>query len=518
VDRSVLAARIQDILKGRRDPARAEPAQDAKVGDRARDDSHQDSGGAGLQPCLESDEEAAFAARCAADEAASRVRDVLDGQIVEGSGGRCLVVDRNYRASHVHGRHAVVRYAGATAAASHALPWFLGNSRDRAPAEDLQMALVPADPDPPRLLFFDLETTGLSGGAGTYAFLVGFGWFDGDAFLTRQFFLRGFGEERALLEGVRAFVQPGEGAAPPCLVTYNGRAFDLPLIETRYLFHRRGSPFGALPHVDMLFAARRLWRRRATRDAPAGSIVDRAGFTSADDLRASCALTALEQDILGLEREDDVPGWEIPARYFTYTRTGDAAGLAAVFEHNRLDLLSLGAVTGLILEMVVEQERVVQDRHGSLALARLLEHLGRVADAERSYERAASPDGLAEGRLDRLVRAEALHWLAVHRRRGRRFAEAAEAWRSLLQVPGLDAELRREACEALAIHHEHRAKDIETARGFALSALQLSADSRRVDDVRHRLNRLSRKLGGRRPGDAHLAQGTLPADDGEGRL
>jgi hypothetical protein len=296
----------------------------------------------------------------------------------------------------------------------------------------------------------------------------------------------------------------------PCLVTYNGRAFDLPLIETRYLLHRRTSPLASLPHVDMLFPARRLWKRRPSRGsrglgpAPMPQVPG--------DLRSSCALTALEEDILGLSREDDVPGWEIPARYFAYTRTGDARGLVAVLEHNRLDLLSLGAVASLILEMVVEQERVVSDRHGCLALARLLDHLGRAADAERCYLLAAGSDGLLEHQVDRLARAEALHWLALHRRRHRRFADAAEVWRTLLGIQGLDAELRREACEALAVHHEHRAKDLEAARGFALSALQLAADARRVDDVRHRLNRLSRKLGGRRAGDVQPAQGTLPAD------
>ena len=282
----------------------------------------------------------------------------------------------------------------------------------------------------------------------------------------------------------------------PCLITYNGRAFNLPLIETRYLMHRRASPFASLPHVDMLYSARRLWKRR-----PSSVALDRAALVGGADLRASCALTALEQDILGLRRDDDVPGWEIPSRYFSYTRTGDARGLVAVLEHNRLDLLSLAAITGVILEMVVEQDRVVRGRHDCLALARLLDYLGRLEQAERAYERAAAPDGLVEGEYDRSARAEALHWLALHRRRARRFGEAAEAWRGLLQIPGLEVDLRREACEALAIHHEHRAKDLDTARSFALRALDVARGGRFAPEVEHRLDRLSRKLGGRRPGD-----------------
>lgn len=449
------------------------------------------------------DEEAAFAARCAADEAASTVADVLGGEEIDGPGGRCLVIDRQHAGARAHGRHSLARYSAAADEALYALPWFLGNAGGA-------WATAPGVPAAPRLLFFDLETTGLSGGAGTYAFLVGCGYFDGSDFCTRQFFLRGYGEERALLDAVRAFVERSGG---PCLVTYNGRAFDLPLIETRYLFHRRTSPFVALPHVDMLFSARRLWRRRPVRETGRPSFLDRAALADGGDLRASCALTALEQDILGLQRDDDVPGWEIPTRYFAYTRSGDARGLAAVLEHNRLDLLSLAALTSLILEMVVEQDRVVRDRHDCLALARLLDYLGRLPDAERCYERAAAPDGLVEGEMDRVARAEALHWIALHRRRARRFGEAATAWQGLLQIPGLDADLRREACEALAIHHEHRAKDLAAAQSFALRALDIARGGRHVGGVEHRLDRLSRKLGGRRPGDDTATQAAFPVDD-----
>lgn len=533
MDRSLLAARIQEILKGRPKPAGAQPAPDGDATAQSRP-SVGEGGSLGVV-----DEEAAFAARCAADEAASSAADVLGGRVLEGPGGACLVVEREFEASHTHGRHPIEHYASAAGAGARAVPRFLscggsglsgldagsgpGLDVRSAPGLDAGQGDLLAGECGHRLLFFDLETTGLSGGAGTYAFLVGCGAFDGAAFVTRQFFLRGYGEERALLEGVRAFVersgqaaaatQPSVETPPPCLVTYNGKAFDLPLIETRYLLHRRTSPFAPLPHVDMLFSARRLWRRRPTSEFRSGAL-DRAVPAAPGDWRASCSLTALEEDILGLRRDDDVPGWEIPTRYFTYTRTGDPRGLTAVLEHNRLDLLSLAAITAVILEMVVEQDRVVRDRHGSLALGRLLEYLGLVSSAERCYERAAAPDGTIEGMLDRVARAEALHWLALHRRRARRFPEAAEAWRGLLEIPGLDADLRREACEALAIHHEHRAKDLDAARSFALRALDVARGGRHAPDVEHRLDRLSRKLGGRRPADDCLhTQPRLPSEE-----
>jgi len=479
MDRAVLAARIQDILKNRAKPP----------GERTG------SSGLGTAPA---DEEAAFAARCAAAEASSRVLDVLGGTFVQGARGQAIVVERGYPGSHSHGRHPVERYVEAAASARAALPWFLGGSGGLLPAAEHGVT--------PRLLFFDLETTGLSGGAGTYAFLVGFGFFDEDGFRTRQYFLRGYGEERALLDAVAAEVTSAGDARPLVLVTYNGRAFDVPLIETRYQFNRMRSPFGDLPHVDMLSPARRLWKRRPaaaggpppaaggpiTRHAVVGREPRAAGRF--DDAPGSCSLTAIERDILGLHRQDDVPGWEIPARYFGYARSGDASGLAAVFEHNRLDLVSLAAVAGLVLEMAREGGSVARSLHDSLGIGRLLESLGRLDEAERCYVVAAADDGTPDQQWDRTARADALHWLALHRRRMHRYQEAAEAWLALSEMPGIDADVRREALEALAIHHEHRAKDLEAARAFALEALRLAEAARDVEDVRHRLGRLSRKL------------------------
>ena len=147
---------------------------------------------------------------------------------------------------------------------------------------------------------------GLAGGAGTYAFLIGCGYFDGPTFQTRQFFMADYADERDVLRAVEAFVEPVGG-----LVTFNGRTFDVPLIGTRYAMHRIRSPFDELPHVDMLHPARRLWRRR--RDADAAQ----SRWPCAPDERgrgenASCALGALERAILGFERVGDVPGAEIP--------------------------------------------------------------------------------------------------------------------------------------------------------------------------------------------------------------
>jgi uncharacterized protein YprB with RNaseH-like and TPR domain len=489
LDRPSLAARIQEILKSGRKPAAA-----GRAG--AFPGTGEDAGPRTGEDAGPTDEEAAFARRCAADAAAAAVRDALGGCVVHGPEGSCLVVERCYDGGHTHGREPVARYAEAMREGGEAF------------------ALLQPDGGPaPAAFFFDLETTGLSGGAGTYAFLVGCGWFEGSAFVTRQYFLRGFGEERGLLHAVKDFIQQFPEPSPlpparrqPTVVTYNGRTFDVPVMETRFLMHRLASPFDGLAHLDLLFPARRLWRRRLAR---AGS--DRrallAGALVEHGDPASCALTVLEEDILGLMREGDVPGWEIPGRYFAYARTGDPTALEAVLEHNRLDLVSLGALTARVLEMLGGR-RDAGDRYELLALARLHDFLGRPADAERCYRGASAPDGLFESALDATARAEALHWLALHHRHARRFPDAAVCWSELLALPGLDPRLRREALEALAVHHEHRARDLTAARRFALRALDLAPSGRPHEQLAHRLGRLGRKLA--------TAAGPAPADPAAG--
>ena len=138
-----------------------------------------------------------------------------------------------------------------------------------------------------------------------------------------------------------------------------------------------------------------------------------------------------------------------------------------------------------------------------------------MADAERCYRVRRSRTACSRPLSTRAARGEALHWLAINHRRARRFAQAADTWQQLLDVPGLSAELRREALEALAIHAEHRAKDLAAARRFALNALDVSRGSRHAPEVEHRLGRLARKLGGPLappllPGPIEAA---LPADD-----
>ena len=391
--------------------------------------------------------------------------EILDGAWAEGRGQRYLVVDRTYGPGHRHGGLAMM---------------------DVMPDEDglwprLSLLCAPEPPRPGRLLFVDLETTGLAGGAGTYAFLVGCAWFDGPMFRIRQFFLSAYAAERALLDGVAALAGGATG-----VVSFNGKSFDLPLIETRFLYHRGETPFAGLPHVDMLHPARRLWR---------GEEDEAAGTT------ASCRLGTLEQTLCGVARDGDVPGFEIPARYFHYVRTGDARPLEKVFEHNRLDLISLALLTARASQLLDGGPEAARTPREALGLGRLYERGGLWDLARKAYALAAGIDHIAYveagvSRPDVVTRAEALRCYAVICRRQRRFADAADGWQRILALRRCPAYISREATEALAVHHEHRLRDPHSAKLFALQSLRFEPSVSRQHAVRHRLARLERKLGG----------------------
>ncbi len=382
---------------------------------------------------------------------------------------RYLVIDRQYPAGHRLGRVAV----------ADCLPGADG----LWPRLDLLMCGGSGSGAlHGRLLFVDLETTGLAGGAGTYAFLVGCGWFEGATFRVRQFFLSSFAAERGLLEDV-ADTMGASGA----LVTYNGKTFDLPLIDTRFLFHRMPASCSGLPHLDMLHPARRLWRSQG----PVHSSV------KAGERPAPCRLTLVEQAVLGHSREGDVPGSEIPSRYFHYVRTGDARTLDGVLEHNRLDLLALAMLTARAARLLEEGAAGARTPREALGLGRLYERGGMIAEARACFARAAGVD-LTVGpydAVDPLTLAEALRAYGVLCRRERRYPEAADAWRRVLALGGCPARIAQEATEALAVHHEHRMRDLSTAREFAMQALQIGDSATRVQAVRHRLARIDRKLG-----------------------
>ena len=320
-------------------------------------------------------------------------------------------------------------------------------------------------PEPEKLLYLDTETTGLVGGTGTCAFMIGIGAVEGCEFAVRQFFLRDYPEEKAALAALAEALETCEG-----VVTFNGKTFDVPLLETRYALARMKSPFGRLVHLDVLHPARRLWKLRLE----------------------SCKLTDLESAILGISREGDVAGSEIPGIYFDYLRTGNAQGLQPVFFHNALDIVTLAALAAELARVLSEAgEETIASSLDLFSLSRILE---RAQATERSLETCRQ--ALAKG-LPQIVESQALWQLAAQHKRRRQHALAVELWNELARR---DAPIAIRALEELAIHCEHRQRDAVAALEFTRIALErlrqdasLSTHSQRFSRRRERLERKAKQ-------------------------
>ena len=338
------------------------------------------------------------------------------------------------------------------------------------PIDRARLADLPGMPAADTPLFcLDTETTGLGSAAGTVAFMIGIGWWQGDRMRLVQLLLPDLSEERALLDALAAETPPGA-----CLVTYNGRSFDWPLLETRYRMGRRVPP-AIDGHLDLLLLVRRLFRHRLP------------------DAR----LQTVERHLLRRHRTPDIPSWEIPAVYHSFLRGGTAGPIRVVARHNAEDVVTLGRILAHLERGYGEGEVRRWAPPGDLVrLARLFRHEGRLDEAVSCLELAGGPlDGgdpevaIATVELARLLR------------RSGRLAEAGVAWSRLVTVPGPLAGL---GWIELAKEREHRDRDLAgawAATDEALMALYRSrghgnAIQRRTleADLVKRRARLARRL------------------------
>lgn len=345
----------------------------------------------------------------------------LGGTEVETASGKHLRVERVYPMDHLHGRMPVERL------------------RD-----------VPG-----KLVFLDTETTGLAGGTGTFAFLIGAASITERGFELRQWFLRDHGEEASALESLSEYLGRFD-----TVVTYNGRSYDQPLLETRYTLNRQRTPFGRLEHLDLLYGARRLWKLRFD----------------------SCRLVELEKQILGHERVGDVPGEMIPQLYFDYLRTGSSQRLEAVLEHNALDILSL-AFLAAIIPPAFDDPLACHLKHGAelSGLARWLVAQERLEEAAQLYRRAVDAP-ISDELLFRSL------WELSHvERRLERMTEALVIWTDLSQSKNA---YRPEALVELAKYYEHKEKNFFMALECTLAARKL----RDSVELQHRQGRLEGKI------------------------
>jgi len=314
-------------------------------------------------------------------------------------------------------------------------------------------------------VFLDTETTGLAGGAGTLVFLVGIGKFTQGKFQLRQYFLRNPSEEAGMLEILYGDLEKASG-----FVTYNGRAFDLPLLETRYTMAlRQRAPFGQRPHMDLLHIARRLWKRTLP----------------------NCTLGTVENKILGVQRsEDDVPGSWIPGMYLDYLRTGDPSEMRRVIYHNTIDILSLASLAGEILQRHSFNDLERLSEGEALAVARWHGDLGRIDRAVTAFQQAA-------GAKDDNLKTEALKRFTAHLKKEGRREEALKHWMEWNQLAPVDPT----PCIEIAKYYEWQVKELLAAREWAQKALDClthwPADWRQErawGEIEHRLQRLGRKL------------------------
>jgi uncharacterized protein YprB with RNaseH-like and TPR domain len=253
--------------------------------------------------------------------------------------------------------------------------------------------------DPGEWLFLDTETTGLSGGSGTYPFLVGIAWWEGGGLDIEQLFMREYSEERSLLFALRERI-----AEHPVVVTFNGKSFDWPLLETRYRMARKISVPTPRAHLDFLHPARHLWRLRL----------------------GSVRLSELERQVLGWNRGADLLSGLIPQIYFDYLRGGPPERLVPVLNHNQLDLRGLAALSSRILSLLSDAENLGQDGLELFGVSRICEKRGEDTRARSLYEKSIASFLPIE--TDRVVRRS----LARLAQRQGHFELACELWKDAL--------------------------------------------------------------------------------------
>jgi uncharacterized protein len=310
-----------------------------------------------------------------------------------------------------------------------------------------------------KALFLDTETTGLAGGTGTFAFMIGLGFFEGDGFLVHQFFMRDYSEERASL-----FLLKGLLESFQFLITFNGRVYDIPLLETRFILSRLPSKIKEMPNFDLLYPSRRIWK-------------------GAYD---NCRLITLESQLLGMERGDDVPSEWIPYLYFDYLQTGDASKIHRVFYHNQMDILSMVALVGRI-HLTYHDPQAAQPRKG-------IEHfaLGRLFWEHRYPEKAISCFEIALKRCDENLSWEVMRWLSMALKKTGQGEKARSLWEEMVTWP-----YQKDTFPyiELAKYHEHRLKDFDRAVAYVEKALEQIPphQQKEIEMLQHRRLRLEQK-------------------------
>ena len=383
--------------------------------------------------------------RCAAGE--FEIERMVPGEVVKNDSGAFFLVTRKFPVTDVHGNTSLLTAQQ------------IGGDAIAVISNDEQLREFRLD----RAVFLDTETTGLAGGTGTYAFLVGVGRFEGGSFVLRQYFMRDYDEEEPMLAPLADLFRNAGG-----VVTYNGKSFDIPLLQTRFVTARIRIDLEEVPHLDLLHVARRLWRARL----------------------GDCSLSNVEREVLGVVRQGDIPSYLIPQVYFDYVRSRDARRLRPVFYHNEQDILSLVGLASHASQLATALPDGI-DAHplDLLSLARLHFKQRRYCRSERhasdAYDLGLDPDAARN----------ALYLVALSLKRQRRWRDAHAVWCRLAAHWAHDIAPRVE----MAKHLEHRERDLSKARLVCEEAVEVASSleggEARIGELRYRLARIERKLG-----------------------
>ncbi len=345
--------------------------------------------------------------------------DIIEGEEVPNSQGTCYLAKSVYPWNYQHGDVTFIKKDNFSLVA------------DAGKAQGIREKELSS------LLFIDTETTGLAGGTGTLAFLVGLGYFDENGFNLYQYIIRDPTEEAAMLLEISNFIEQFSG-----FVSFNGKVFDIPLLKARYVMNRIPVPFEEMAHLDLLFLSRKLWRNRLK----------------------SRALQDLEQEILHIPRtQDEVPGWMIPEIYFDFLKTGNAEPLKGVIYHNGMDIVSLAALF-LFISNSFDQIDSFENLHpvdyfsiGQLFLDLKMNDLSETIFLE-CIESNSLPDEM---------RLQSIKYLGAIYKKQARVEDAVSFWKIAAEMEDIDSAVE------MAKYYEHSVRDTEKALEWAESADRL---------------------------------------------
>jgi uncharacterized protein YprB with RNaseH-like and TPR domain len=300
------------------------------------------------------------------------------------------------------------------------------------------------------LIFFDVETTSLSTGTGNYPFVCGIGFCDDDDFIVEQLFMEEYSDERAILEYMIEIFQNAKA-----VVTFNGNSFDLPLIKNRYMINRVYDFPVEIPSFDLITPSRRIFR----------------------SLFENCQLQTLEKNVLGFERVDDIPGWQVPDIYFNYQKSGNAHDIPGVIEHNMYDIFSMYVLIQILAEIFQNLNSGNYEKIEKKSLLSLAKHLYKQSpdlflDVARYLGDCIFED---KGVFERF---------SIILKRNSEWERAINYWKNDESIFSF---------VELAKYYEHKEGSFDKALEYCFKALEIEIDSKIQEALNKRIERLKRK-------------------------